>query len=172
MVGRKRKKVAREPNGRAQRERGIEPNAIAQLMPHRRLVPAELAHDPKAECIMGRLCLNGWLTEAQYQAGVKYRAIVLRYRAVIEAPRSTEASMAGVIVGPWGGSSMTEERAIEIRNEYMRAFEALEGAGGTRDVAHLIHDRTQFVLARAKCGLTGLAEYYGLTKPEKNASHK
>ena len=170
MVGRKRKKTAREPNGRAQRDRGIDPKAIAQLQPQRRLVPANVAHDPKAECVMGRLCLNGWITEAQYQAGVKYRAIVMRYRAVIEAPRSSEASMAGVIVGPWGGSSMTEERAIEIRNEYMRAFEAMDGAVA-RDVAHLILERQAFVLRKAKCGLTQLAEYYGLTKPAKNASH-
>ncbi len=170
MVGRKRKQgIKRQPNGQPCRERGIEPNAIAQLMPHRRLVPAKVAHDPKAECIMGRLCLNGWISEQQYAAGVKYRECVGRYRAVINAPRG-EISMAGVIVGPWGGGSMTEERAIEIRNEYMRAFEALAETGAERHVAHLIHDRDQFVLTHAKCGLDGLAIYYGLTRPLKSAN--
>jgi hypothetical protein len=166
MVGRKRRQTKREPNGKPQRERGIDPKAIAQLQPHRRLVPAEVAHDPKAECVMGRLCLNGWITEIQYQAGVKYRTAVARYRSVIEAPRSTEASMAGVIVGPWGrGSDMTEEKQIEIRDQYMRAFEALEeaaGNAGARDVAHLIHGRIGFAMARVKCGLTALARHYGL----------
>lgn len=169
-VGRKRKiGIKRQPNGQPSREKNMEANALAQLMPHRRLVPREVAHDQKAECIMGRLRLNGWLTEAQYQAGVNYREAVGRYRAVIDAPRG-EISMAGVIVGPWGGSSMTEERAIEIRNEYMRAFEALAQTGMERHVAHLIHDRSQFELARAKCGLDALAVYYRLTKPTKSAN--
>lgn len=172
MVGRKRKQMKREPNGKPQRERGIDPKAIAQLQPHRRLVPADVAHDPKAECIMGRLCLNGWLTEIQYQAGVKYRNDVARYRAVIDAPRSTEASMSGVIVGPWGGGhEMSDDRQIEIRNNYMRAFEALENATGNhgaRDVAHCIHDRGGFAIARVKCGLTALAVHYGLTFARKS----
>ncbi len=170
-VGRKRRQgVKRQPDGSISHERGISPNAIAQLMPHRRLVPQEVAHDPRAECIMGRLRINGWLTEAQYDAGVKYRESVGRYRSIIEAPRG-EISMAGVIVGPWaGGGMMTEERVIEIRNEYMRAFEALAQTGCERHVAHLIHDRNQFILARAKCGLDGLAIYYHLTKLSKSAN--
>jgi hypothetical protein len=106
MVGRKRKQnIKRQPNGQPSRERGIDPKALAQLMPHRRLVPAEVAHDPKAECLLGRLCLNGWITEIQYQAGVKYRTAIARYRTVIEAPRSTEVSMSGVIVGPGAGAT-------------------------------------------------------------------
>src|SRR5690349_1689557 len=100
MAGRKRKQnIKREPNGREQRVRDYDPKAIAQLMPHRRLVPAEVAHDPKAESIMGRLCLNGWITDIQYQAGVKFRTAIARFRTIIEAPRSSEASMSGVIVG-------------------------------------------------------------------------
>jgi len=173
MLGRKRKQnIKREPNGRAQREKSIEPNAIAQLMPHRRLVPANVAHDPKAECIMGRLCLNGWITEIQYQAGVKYRTAVSRYRAVIEAPRSTEQSMSGVIVGPWGGSSgLSEEQQIEIRDAYMSAFVALEegvGNRGAREVAHLVNDRNDFAVPRIVCGLDVLARHYGLTFVRKS----
>jgi hypothetical protein len=94
MVGRKRKKGPREPNGRVQRVKTIDPKAVAKRQPHRRGVPAALAHDPKAECIMGRLCLNGFLSETQYEAGVKYRTAVLRYRSAIEAPRASVASMA------------------------------------------------------------------------------
>ncbi len=169
MVGRKRRQnIKREPNGQAQRERGIDPKAIAQLMPHRRLVPANVAHDPKAESIMGRLCLNGWITEIQYQAGVKYRTATARYRTVIEAPRSSEASMSGVIVGPWGGSEMTEERQIEIRDAYMRAFEALDSVGVARDISHVIHDKHPFTIPRVKCGLDALARHYGLTFSRKS----
>lgn len=169
MVGRKRRQnVKRQPNGQPSRERGIDPKALAQLMPHRRLVPADVAHDPKAECLLGRLCLNGWITEIQYQAGVKYRTAIARYRTVIEAPRSTEVSMSGVIVGPWGGShGMTEERQIEIRKQYMEAFEAVDQSGASRDISHIIHDKHPFAIARVKCGLTALAIHYGLTNQRK-----
>lgn len=178
MVGRKRKTGNREPNGRVQRDRGIDPKAIAQLQPHRRLVPAGVAHDPKAECVMGRLCLNGWISETQYQAGVKYRTLVMNYRRVIGAPRSTEASMSGVIVGPWaGGGEMPEDRQIEIRNAYMRAFEALQEHPDNRcarDVSHcVIQDRTNFTLAVVKSGLNALALHFGLTnRTKRDLSHK
>src|SRR5437763_14031874 len=119
MVGRKRKKGPREPNGRLKRARAIkeiDPKAVAKRQPHRRGVPAALAHDPKAECIMGRLCLNGFISETQYEAGVIYRTAVLRYRSAIEAPRASEASMAGVIAEPSGGGApLSERRPIEIR---------------------------------------------------------
>lgn len=166
-AGRKRNLVPREKNGRARREKGIDPNAIAQLMPHRRLVPANVAHDPKAECILGRLCLNGWINEAQYQAGVKYREIVGRYRAVIDAPRG-EVSMSGVIVGPWGGGGiLTDDEAKRRRDDYNGSFEAMMEFAGyrqARDVAHVIHDRPQFTLRMVKSGLDALAAHYGLTR--------
>ena len=154
MVGRRRKKGPREPNGRVQRTKAIDPKTVAKRQPHRRGVPAALAHDPKAECIMGRLCLNGFISETQYEAGVKYRTAVLRYRSAIEAPRASEASMAGVIAGPSGGGSpISERRQIEIRNGYMRAFDAIEQAGAARDVAHCaVFDRAPFALDRCSAG--------------------
>lgn len=171
MVGRKRRQnIKRQPNGQPSRERGIDPKALAQLMPHRRLVPVNVAHDERAECMMGRLCLNGWITEIQYQAGIKYRTATARYRSVLEAPKSTETSMAGVIVGPWGGSSIDDRDHADIREKYMKAFEALvEAVGnhGARDVAHCMHDKHPFEIPRVKCGLSALAIHYGLTKPKK-----
>jgi len=171
MVGRKRKQgIKRQPNGQPSRERDVNTKALAQLMPHRRLVPAEFAHDPKAECMLGRLCLNGWISETQYQAGVKFRTATARFRTVIQAPRSSEASMAGIVVGPWGGSNMTEERQIEIREDYMGAFNALEeavGNRGCRDVRNCINDKHPFTIPRVSSGLTALAIHYGLTKVGK-----
>lgn len=170
MVGRKRKNTNREPNGRAQRTRDIDPNAIAQLMPHRRLVPANVAHDPRAECIVGRLCLNGWISEIYYQAAIRYRETVARYRMVIDAPRQDEISMSGIIVGPWGASrEMPEDEAIRRRSAYMAAYEALEGDGGhkaAREVAHcVIYNRQPYTIPGVKRGLKALAVHYGLTKP-------
>jgi len=166
MVGRKRKKGPREPNGRAQRTKTIDPKTVAKRQPHRRGVPAALAHDPKAECIMGRLCLNGFLSETQYEAGVKYRIAVMRYRSAIEAPRASAASMAGVIAAPSGGGApISERRQIAIRNGYMRAFEAIEQAGAARDVAHCaVFDRPPFALDKVQRGLDALAVHYGLKR--------
>ena len=166
MVGRKRKKGPREPNGRVQRLKALDPKAVAKSQPHRRGVPAALAHDPKAECMMGRLCLNGDISQTQYEAGVKYRTAVLRYRSVIEAPRASEASMAGVLAGPAGGGApISERRQIELRNGYMRAFEAIEQAGAARDVAHCaVFDRGPFALDKVQRGLDALAVHYGLRR--------
>jgi hypothetical protein len=149
-----------------QRVKTIDPKAVAKRQPHRRGVPAALAHDPKAECMMGRLCLNGFISETQYEAGVKYRTAVLRYRSAIEAPRASEASMAGVIAGPSGGGvAISERRQIEIRNGYMRAFEAIEQAGAARDVAHCaVFDRPPFALDKVQRGLDALAVHYGLRR--------
>jgi hypothetical protein len=166
MVGRKRKKGLREPNGRVQRVKATDPKAVAKSQPHRRGVPAVLAHDPKAECMMGRLCLNVDISETQYEAGVKYRTAVMRYRSAIEAPRASEASMTGVLAGPSGGGALISERKqIEIRNGYMRAFEAIEQAGAARDVAHCaVFDRPPFALDKVQRGLDALAVHYGLRR--------
>lgn len=166
MVGRKRKKGPREPNGRVQRAKAIDPKAVARRQPHRRGVPAALAHDPKAECMMGRLCLNGDISETQYEAGVKYRTAVMRYRSVIEAPRASEASMTGALAGPSGGGApISERKQIELRNGYMRAFEAIEQAGAARDVAHCaVFDRPPFALDKVQRGLDALALHYGLRR--------
>ena len=149
-----------------QRVKAIDPKAVAKRQPHRRGVPAALAHDPKAECMMGRLCLNGDISETQYEAGVKYRTAVLRYRSVIEAPRASEASMTGKLAGPSGGGTpISERRQIDLRNSYMRAFEAIEQVGAARDVAHCaVFDRAPFALDKVRRGLDALAVHFGLRR--------
>ena len=170
QIGRKRKSGPREPNGRLERERAIDPKAIAQLMPHRRLVPADAAHDPKAESLLGRLQLNGWLSVAQWQAGESYWEIVNRYRAVIDAPRG-EVSMNGVIVGPWGGGmTITDDEAKRRKDNFNAAFEAMHSAAGHRGavaVSHCLHGKNDFALRYLKCGLDALAEHLGLTNRRK-----
>lgn len=168
MVGRKRRQnVKRQPNGRPSPEKGLDPRAVAQLMPHRRLVPADVAHDPKAESLLGRLCLNGWITEAQYDAGKRYRDIVIRYRAVIDAPKPDERSLSGVIVGPWGGSgAMDDEEAVRRKAMYDAAFIAVSDSGqrAARAVARCaVHDRREFELVDLRCGLSALVLHFRLT---------
>lgn len=167
-VGRKRKSGKRQPNGQLSRETKDSPVLVAATMPHRQEVGEAVRHDPKAESQLGRLRLNSWITEAQYDAGERYREIVMRYRAVIDAPGG-ERSMAGVIVGPWGGASMlSDEEATRRREKYNAAFEALEcGAGNqaARSVAHCaVNGRGEWQLHHLKSGLTALAVHFGFTK--------
>jgi hypothetical protein len=174
MRGRKRKfKVERQPNGQARRK-AVDVKAIAQTMPHRQEVRPEIRHDPLAETKLGRLRLAGRITQPQYEAGDKYADIVRRYRAVISAPGG-EVSMAGVIVGPWGGSgAMDDEEATRRKDQYNAAFEALECGAGNRSaraVAHVaVYNRLEFDLTDLKRGLTVLAEHFGLTRPVRSAN--
>jgi hypothetical protein len=62
-------------------------------------------------------------------------------------------------------SPISERRQIEIRNGYMRAFEAIEQASAARDVAHCaVFDRPPFALEKVQRGLDALAVHYGLRR--------
>jgi hypothetical protein len=160
MRGRKRKVVVvREPNGRAKRK-PVDVKEIAQTMPHRREVAPEIRHDPMAETKLGRLRLVGRITVPQYDAGVKYRDIVGRYRAAICAPRG--------IATPTRGGEMSDEMALDLKQKYDAAFEALEGGAGNRAaraVAHVaVYDRPDFNMDDLRLGLSTLAAHFGLTR--------
>jgi hypothetical protein len=71
--GRKRKSGARYPSGGLVREKQADKITIALRMPHRSGVPRHLAHDPKAESVMGRYSLNGLITPLEYDAGCYMR---------------------------------------------------------------------------------------------------
>jgi hypothetical protein len=173
VVGRKRKQVKRQPDGRthpdSRTDRGIDPKVIASRQPHRQGIPLEVVHDPAAESNFGKLFLQRHISQVQYQAGLDWRRIVQKYRSVICAPKPDAVSMSGVIVGPWGGSGEIDpKKAEEWRKEYNEAFEALEsGAGnrGTRAVNHwAIYDRGDYALAYLVVGLNALAAHFRLTK--------
>jgi hypothetical protein len=173
VVGRKRKQgVRRQPDGTPSNPKGVDPKVIASRQPHRQGIPLEVVHDPAAESNFGKLFLQKHISQVQYQAGLDWRRIVQNYRALICAPKPDAVSMAGVIVGPWGGSGEIDpEKAAEWRREYNAAFEALEsGAGnrGTRAVNHwAIYDRGDYALAYLTCGLNVLAAHFRLTKGRK-----
>lgn len=63
------------------------PNQVARRMPHRRLVTADHAHDERMETPLGAQYVVGAIPRHLYVAGLRFRAIVGRYRAVTEAPR-------------------------------------------------------------------------------------
>ena len=172
-TGRKRKQnVKRQPDGTPANPRGIDPKVIAARQPHRQGVPLSVVHDAAAESNFGKLMLNRHITAAQYQAGLDWQGIVHRYRAVISSPRS-EVSMAGVIVGPWGGSGdLDPVDAVDRKYQYDMAFEALSLAGNraTRAVNHwAVWDRGDYALGDLTRGLNALCEHFRLTKGSRFA---
>lgn len=173
MAGRKRHIRNREPNGRAQRERAVDTKIVAAVMPHRLEVPEALRDDAKAESVFGRLLLNGKISRQQYYAGIRYRDIVMRYRAVMSIPSHSPPSMSGIIVGPQsGGRLLGEVEIADRRDDYNGAYEALEsGAGnrGARTVAHVaIYEREHYDLQVLKCGLNVLLAHFELTNQRKS----
>src|SRR5678816_2418182 len=127
--GRKRKMGKRERNGRLQRERGINQNEVAGQLPHRtadvcwldlrRAIPIEKRHDAKAEHPLGRYHLVGAISDAQYDAGCRFRDEVTRYRRVLDI-RKERQSVAGF--GQPQASTpkeLDDKRAVEIRRDYM-----------------------------------------------------
>ena len=168
MIGRKRKNVKRQPNGQPSRERGLDPKLVAAGQPHRQGIPLNVIHDPAGETNFGKLMLLKQISQVQYQAGLNWRDIVGRYRAIVGVPRHDPVSMAGVIVGPWGGGGELSQDVIDRRRgEYEEAYCALAKSGNrpTRAVNHwAIYDRGDYALAYLICGLDALAIHFGLTR--------
>jgi hypothetical protein len=170
MVGRKRRQgIKRQPNGQPAREVGVDPKVIASRQPHRQGIPLDVVHDPAAESAFGRLMLQRQISQVQYQAGLNWRMIVQRYRAVISAPRPDAISMSGVIVGPWGGSGEIDKaEALDRRKRYNEAFEALHSGAGHRGCVAVNHwaigDRGDYALHYLISGLNALALHFKLTK--------
>jgi hypothetical protein len=94
--GRPRSPGSRYPSGDLQREL-MEARVIAFRQPHRQGVPAELRDDARAETLFGRMMLAQTITKGQYNAGVRYRKAVRRYRAhfIPEFPNPEPGSIAG-----------------------------------------------------------------------------
>lgn len=176
MTGRKRSTGHRELNGRLQRrpDRDVDPNVVAATMPHRLGVPEQYRGDWRAESVFGRLLLNGKITAQQYGAGIRYRDIVIRYRAIMSVPSHSPPSMSGIILGKFGGGKgLSDEEIADRRDAYNAAYEYLEewaGNRGCRAVAHVaIYEREHFDLRVLQCGLNVLIAHFELTNRSKSA---
>lgn len=99
--GRKRKAGPREPNGRPQRRSvgTAEQDAMRTAIEYRQRVfgisPVDV-RDQKAATLLGRLCLSGAVSEAQWQAGEDWLKLVNSVYSAVNAPRGfrTAGSMA------------------------------------------------------------------------------
>jgi hypothetical protein len=91
-AGRKRKAGKREGSGKLQRPTAgqVKDNAMQTAVAYRQSVfgisPAD-AKDQKAATLLGRLCIQGTVSEAQWQAGEDYLRLVNQRHAAVSAPR-------------------------------------------------------------------------------------
>lgn len=104
--GRKRKQGKREANGRIQRptHSQLEQENMRPAMEYRERVlgvPPKLVRDQKAATLIGRLCLSGAISEAQWQAGEDWHSLMEAMYAAANAPRGfkTGGNGSGVELG-------------------------------------------------------------------------
>lgn len=180
--GRKRKIGKREPNGRIQRERGIDPNEVAGQLKHRtadvcwldlrRAIPLEKRHDAKAEHPLGRYCLVGAISNLQYDAGMMFAGEVARYRRVLDV-RKDRQSIAG-FGQPCAPTprELDDDQAIEIRRDYMLAFEAIGSRTGQAIIKHVVileRELQPDLFHYLHGALEQLVSHYDLTSRGKSA---
>jgi hypothetical protein len=113
--------------------------------------------DSRLECTLGRMRVRGQITEAEYQAGVKWRGVYSRWLKSIESPED-----------------VTDSDAAEAQKKYLRGIEILEAFDGARKykkrkrVVHAVNSVCvfedpeelgdfEFTAAAAKIGLADLA---------------
>lgn len=90
--GRKRKPGKREPNGRVARPSAsqAQQEAMREVIDYRQSVfglSAQDAKDQKAATLTGRLCLQGVISTAQWQAGEDWLKLAVAMQAAVNAPR-------------------------------------------------------------------------------------
>lgn len=171
--GRKRKSVVREPNGRPQRagKQSAEQETMSVAMGYRQNVlgvaPKDVM-DQKAATLLGRLCLQGSISAAQWQAGEDWHKLLEALSAMMNAPRGFKTPTAG-------SGSMSEEEAARRYQEMKRRFDDANAA--IEDHAPAEERKARFIAMRTiivdetdlpqmhgslRTALNGLVKHFGL----------
>jgi hypothetical protein len=149
--GRRRKSGRRERNGRPQRQPVEAFAELAASQPHRRDVLASLhrkrriAGDTPEEAIkavkkelrnqklgseLGRYCLDGVITEGQYEGCAAFGKVVHAYRSAIEAPKSEASSWLGKLGQVGGGVVvLSDARSKRDMENYTKMIENMHKSG-------------------------------------------
>jgi len=117
---RKREAGLRHTSGALVRDRRPDDKQRVSRQPEDRM-------SEKAESLLGRLNLNGIISEKMHDAGVRYAAVAGAYRAVIEASRGTGGSGLGLNCG--AACSPKDCACARHKDQYERARAALVSAG-------------------------------------------
>jgi hypothetical protein len=121
--------VARDAAGKSRGESPEEIMAVALGQPHRRF--AQTPREVKLGYPLGRLCLAGYVTEKQHDAGQRWATIVRRYSALmgfrLENPATPTIGM--ISSGSSCLADPDEQVILALRRDYNDAYAALEQAG-------------------------------------------
>jgi hypothetical protein len=127
----------------------------ARMNPKRREFADPL--DSRLECTLGRMRVRGQITEAEYQAGVKWRGVYSRWLKSIESPDDVTEDDAKA-------SRKAYERGLSI----LEAFDPAKKYAKRKRVVHAVNSVCvfedpeelgdfEFTAAAAKIGLADLA---------------
>ncbi len=175
-AGRKRKTgVKREPNGKPSRvghRATAEQDAMSVAAEYRQRVfglSEADRMDQKAATLLGRLCLHGVISEAQWQAGEDWLALSVAMSALVNAPRGFSTTSSGGVVD----DAAHTRHYIATKAKWDDANRAIE------DHAPVLERKARFVAMRAivideidnprmhgalRTALNGLVRYFGLER--------
>lgn len=166
LPGRKRKSGRRKACGRLeQADKRPDDRLKVARQPHRRELAGALPLDERAESALGRALLRKSITDAEYNAGVRYAVVAGEYRASIHVPRTTAGAGRGYDCNPdWCSLESYRCECQARRNRYYRAWEALHDCGRHvlwQVVYVAIEDQEPVSLPHLRAGLKALAEHFG-----------
>jgi hypothetical protein len=176
-TGRKRSVVAREDNGRAQREREFPPAQVKRL----RDAAMRGLRDAEWGTELGRLNLAGKITDSMFAAGKKWAILASQYQAAIGAFPVRSASPAlGRNGSPPDPDSPDGQRIAEREaNGAERFFAAdailVQAGPGVRVIVRRVCEDNEMPcgieeLARLRTGLMHLVSHWDLTGGSKSGN--
>ncbi|HUZ66719.1 MAG TPA: hypothetical protein VMU56_03550 [Beijerinckiaceae bacterium] len=180
--GRKRAPGQRTPSGQLSRKiveeiGGQNPACVMRLVHDSLRGYAE----PVYGAPLGRLFLEGKLSAPEFEAGKRWDRLMRRYHKAMAAPRPDPKSVALDRIGATrdadpdsqaGKDEVAIDRAIVNAFEDAHALIAAHGAEAERDMRALCEGAGEYprgyqAFNRTKAVLSGLANFWGLTKTRK-----
>ncbi|MGV6875906.1 hypothetical protein ACUSIJ_24875 [Pseudochelatococcus sp. B33] len=184
IKGRAREQVKREANGRPSRAGTQNPRLVALSQPHRAWLPEAKRADQRAESLLGQLRLLKLITQAQYQAGVKWRKLMMEFHAVMASPAMPNGPLARIAAGerhgdaaPVHGGSSAIETEEERRDRVLRSLGDV--GAGLREIGHskqafssleavILYDRTLDDYAHLFRGLNALVRLWKISEYDED----
>lgn len=139
---------------------------LAAQQPHRRDLPPDKRNSEKAATTLGRLNLNGYITDEQFTAGDRYLGVVNEFLCMAGGPRDSFAPGKGYRCLGETGCEPCECKDREER--YLAAEYILKDCGQlarlvVRHVAVDDQDCPPYQRGTLRMGLSALARHFGLT---------
>jgi hypothetical protein len=174
-TGRKRSVVARETNGRAQREREFPPAQVRRL----RDAAMQGLRDPEWGTELGRLNLTGKINDSMFAAGKKWAILASQYQAAIGVfPVRTASPTLGRNSEPPDPDSDEGKKIAERETNGAERFFAadavlIQAGPGVRQIVRRVCEDNEMPcgldeLARLRAGLMHLVSHWDLTGTGKS----